>query len=328
MKGILQMDDFLKSFLHYKDINYKESSMETNKKILPKTKDNVSFLYLEYCKIERQDYGIIAIRGDEQIFIPVANLNTLLIGPGCSVTHGAINVISASGCNVVWCGDHMTRFYSFDAAEIRSSKNLLTQIEYFSTDENRLKIVRKMYRKRYKDVPVNDLSLKELRGIEGIKVKETYKFYAKFYKVKWTIRKSQINEEQDLINEILTYLNQMLYAICHGIILSLGFSPAIGFIHTGNMESFVFDVADFYKEELIIPLAFQIHNKLPEDFKQGYCRTKFREMVIEKKLMSRITGDLLTLFSSSDDEIDVSVDELWDLNSLVPGSTNYGGAES
>lgn len=95
--------------------------METNKKILPRTKDNISFLYLEYAKIEREDYAIVAIRTDQRILIPIATINVLLLGPGTSITHGAVNIISASGCNIVWCGDHMTRFYSFDAAEIRNA---------------------------------------------------------------------------------------------------------------------------------------------------------------------------------------------------------------
>lgn len=303
--------------------------METNKKILPRAKDNISFLYLEYCKIEREDCAIIAIQGEEKVLIPIATINTLLIGPGTSVTHGAINIISASGCNIVWCGDHMTRFYSFDAAEIRNSKNLLKQIDFYADETNRLHIIRKMYKKRFEDLDVSTLSLKELRGIEGTKMKETYKFYAKLYKVKWKFRDSKISpfEEQDKINQIITTLNQMLYAICHGVILSLGFSPSIGFIHTGNVESFVFDIADFYKETIIIPLAFKIHSSITSENLSYMCRSNFRENIIDKKLMTQISKDVLLLFSSDDEVNSLSINELWNIDELLPGNKNYGGDE-
>lgn len=300
--------------------------METNLKILPRAKDCISFLYLEYAKIEREDYAIVALRETGKVLIPIATINTLILGPGTSITHGAINVISASGCNILWCGDHMTRFYSFDAAEIRNSKNLLKQIEYYSDPDQRLNVVRKIYKKRFDDLDLDKMTLKELRGLEGIKVKETYKFYAKIYKVKWKFRDSRMagNEKQDMINQIITILNQMLYAICHGIILSIGFSPSIGFIHTGNMESFVFDVADFYKESIIIPMAFQIHDSVKPENVNLISRKKFREVIVEKKLITQIVNDVSSLFKSDNEDIDYSVNELWDVDKLIPGSINYG----
>lgn len=303
--------------------------MEVNKKILPRAKENISFLYLEYSKIEREDYAIVAVQSEHRVLIPIATINILLLGPGTSITHGAINVISSSGCNIVWCGDHMTRFYSFDAAEIRNSKNILKQIDFYSDEAKRLYIIRKMYSHRFDGIKVDSLSLSELRGIEGIKVKETYKFYAKIHKVKWVCRNYKVSalNEQDKINQILTILNQMLYAICHGIVLSLGFSPSIGFIHSGNMESFVFDIADLYKETIIIPLAFKIYSSVTSDNINYICRMRFREIIVEKKLMSQITKDLLSLFATDEKDITYSINEIWNISDLLPGGINYGEDE-
>lgn len=300
--------------------------METNKKILPKSEDNISYLYIEYAKIEREDFAIVIIRDEYKILVPVAKLNTLMLGPGTSITHGAVNVISSSGCNIIWCGDHMTRFYSYDDAEIRNSKNLLKQIEYYANEEKRMQIVRKMYKKRFKDIDVNSLSLKELRGIEGINVKEVYKFYAKVYKVKWSGRNSKVKDidRDDFINFAITILNQSLYAICHGIILSLGFSPAIGFIHTGNMESFVFDISDFYKENIIIPMAFRLHSSFTSENIERICRKEFRKEIVNKRLVTVITRDVLNLFNENEKDIDYSVNTLWDIDQVIPGGKNYG----
>ena len=300
--------------------------METNLRILPNADDRISFLYIEYAKIERQDFAIVIIQKEKKVLVPISTINVLLLGPGTSITHGAVNIIAASGCNIVWCGDHMTRFYSFDAAEIRNSKNLLKQIDCYSNESKKIDIIRKMYKKRYSEIDIKDLTLKELRGFEGIKVKETYKFYAKMYKVPWKFRNSKLTsfEEQDLINKIITVLNQMLYAICHSIILSIGFSPSIGFIHTGNIESFTFDISDLYKENIIIPLAFNIYKKVNEDNFDFIVRSEFRKVIVDKKLIKIIVNDIFSLFKVDGEGNEVSVNVLWDTNELLQGNKNYG----
>lgn len=311
-------------------LNYftKGEYMETNLKILPRVDSRISFLYIDYAKIEREDYAIVAIQRSEKLLIPIATIHTLWLGPGVSITHGAINIIASSGCHIVWCGDHGTRFYSFHSGT-RNSKNLLKQIEYFSSEEKKLYIIRKMYAKRFKDVDVKELNLKELRGLEGTQVRETYKFYAKLYKVKWKFRNANITsfEEQDLINQIITILNQYLYGICHGAILSLGFSTAIGFIHTGNMNSFIFDVSDFYKEKYIIPLAFKIYHSVNQETIDSDCRKYMRELIVENKLLSKIVKDILALFNTDDKEPELSINEIWDPFENLPGSVNYGNSD-
>lgn len=300
--------------------------METNLRILPSADDRISFLYIEYAKIERQDFALIIIQKDSKVLVPISTINVLLLGPGTSITHGAVNIIAASGCNIVWCGDHATRFYSFDAAEIRNSKNLLKQIDYFSNESTKINIIKKMYKKRYSELEIDKLTLKELRGYEGVKVKETYKFYSKLYKVPWKFRNSKLTifEEQDLINKIITVLNQMLYAICHSIILSIGFSPSIGFIHTGNIESFTFDIADLYKENIVIPLAFSIYKKINTDNFDFIIRSEFRKIIVDKQLIKTIVKDIFSLFRADKEGNEISVNVLWDFNELLEGNKNYG----
>lgn len=131
--------------------------METNLKILPRVADRISFLYLEYAKIEREDYAIAVTQADKKVLVPIATINVLILGPGTSITHGAMNVISASGCSVIWFGDHGSRFYTYAEAGVRNSKNLLKQIEYYSDDDKKLMIVRKMYKKRFRDLKITDI---------------------------------------------------------------------------------------------------------------------------------------------------------------------------
>ena len=62
---------------------------------------------------------------------------------------------------------------------------------------------------------------------------------------------------------------------------------SVGFIHTGKPLSFVYDVADVYKFETVVPIAFRIASRQPLKPEQAVrigCRDIFRET----KLLQRI----------------------------------------
>ncbi|MEJ7689327.1 MAG: CRISPR-associated endonuclease Cas1 [Nocardioidaceae bacterium] len=60
----------------------------------------------------------------------------------------------------------------------------------------------------------------------------------------------------DTVNEALNYANTALYGVVQGIIGALGMSPGLGIVHEGNPRAFVLDIADLYKTDVTIPLAF------------------------------------------------------------------------
>ena len=92
--------------------------------------------------------------------------------------------------------------------------------------------------------------------MEGFRVNRLYDEMAQKYKVGWKGRSYKPGkfELSDITNKILTSTNTALYGVLTSAIHSMGYSPHIGFIHSGSPLPFVYDMADLYKD------AFCIHS--------------------------------------------------------------------
>jgi len=74
-------------------------------------------------------------------------------------------------------------------------------------------------------------------------------------------------------------------------VLAAGYSPAIGFIHTGKPLSFVYDIADLFKFETIVPEAFRIAARHPADPEREVrlaCRDAFRKSRVLDRIIPLI----------------------------------------
>jgi len=109
----------------------------------------------------------------------------------------------------------------------------------------------------------------------------------------------------DPVNRALSAANSCLYGLCHAAILSSGYSPAIGFIHTGKQLSFVYDIADLYKAELTIPLAFRIARDPPSDLERC-VRLSLRDIFRESKLVQRIIPDIRLVLGDTGQDTDTA----------------------
>ena len=122
----------------------------------------------------------------------------------------------------------------------------------------------------------------------------------------------------------------MLYGLCHAAVVSLGYSPGLGFIHTGKQLSFVYDIADLYKVETTIPAAFTAVNAAPEptDDLSKAVRLQCRARFANAKLLSRIPKDIAWLLKDSEIERRdnaQTVGQLWDdREDSIGGGVNYG----
>ena len=191
---------------------------------LPKLRDSLSFLYIEHAIIEQDNLSIRAIRADGTVPIPIAAMTVLMLGPGVSITHAAIKAICDNGCTVVWCGENASRFYAVGMGETRSADNLLHQATLCMDEKRHMQVVRKMYERRFPDMDCSDLSLSQIRGMEGVRVREAYRLFSKQYGVPWTKRdyKTTSWEDASPINRALSTANNVLYSICQGAIVSMG----------------------------------------------------------------------------------------------------------
>lgn len=260
---------------------------------LPKLRDSLSYLYIEHAVLERRDGALLVLQETGRTAIPAANLCLLLLGPGTTVTHAVIKLLAESGCSVLWTGEDMAQLYAQGLGETRRGYHLLHQAAVASDPRRRIQVVLNMYAMRFSDALSPDLSLEQIRGMEGARVRAAYQAASRQYGVPWQGRNYDRRNwnASDPINRALSAANAVLNGICHAAIVSGGYSPSIGFVHTGKMLSFVYDIADLYKAELTIPLAFQTVAEGSEHVETRVrmaCRERFRE----EKLLERILPDI------------------------------------
>jgi CRISPR-associated protein Cas1 len=263
---------------------------------LPKLRDSLSYLYIEHAIVDRRDSSIEFIQKEGRTPVPVAALCVLMLGPGTSISHAAVKVLAENGCLIVWTGEDVTRCYAQGLGETRKGNHLLRQAELVSDPVKRMRVVRRMYQKRFSEPLDPNLSLEQMRGMEGSRVRSTYYQASQTYGVPWQGRRYDRSNwgNADPINRALSAANALLNGICHAAIVSGGYSPGLGFIHTGRQTSFVYDIADLYKTEITIPIAFQTVSESSQHIDsrvRSACRQKFKEV----KLLERILPDIDTL---------------------------------
>lgn len=298
---------------------------------LPKLRDSISYIYVEHSVIEQEDSSIVAIRKDGRIPIPVSSVTCLMLGPGTHVTHAAIKAAAEHGCMIAWCGENGLRFYAAGMGETRSSANLLRQATLCTNPDSRLAVAKRMYIRRFGSLSNPDYTLQQLRGMEGIRVREAYKLAARSTGVSWSVRNYKKDDwnAQDPVNRALSEANSLLYGICQAAIISLGYSPGLGFIHTGKQLSFVYDIADLYKVEVTIPAAF-LSVRYPGNDLSAAVRANCRKYIQQIHLLKRIPEDIEWIFCLPDSEQRESlpVGNLWDPEGEIAGGVNHHGDES
>lgn len=241
-------------------------------------KDRITFVYVERCKISR-DNGAITVHDEQGTkAIPAAMITTLLLGPGTDISHRAVELIGDAGVTIIWVGEHGVRFYASGRALTNHSTLLLKQAKYVSNEKLHVQVARKMYQLRFPEEDVSKLTMQQLRGREGSRIRKIYKQQSEKWNVKWNGRNydPEAYEKGDTVNKSLSAGNACLYGIAHAVICALGCSPGLGFVHVGHELSFVYDIADLYKAEITIPIAFEIASGLIEDV-DGETRRKVRD---------------------------------------------------
>ena len=298
---------------------------------LPKVRDSFTYLYAEHCKIEQDDKAIALYDVNGKTPVPCASLTLLLVGPGTSITHSAIKTLADSGCLVMWTGEGGVRFYAQGMGETRAARNLLRQSWLCSIPSLRLKVVRKMYEIRFTETLSPELTLQQIRGKEGVRVRDAYAKASRETGVEWSGRSYNRTDWKDSspINRALSSANSCLYGVVQAAIVSAGYSTALGFIHTGKMLSFVYDIADMYKAEITIPLAFKLTAESEDDLERR-VRHSLRDMFHQEKLLARIIPDIdnvLTVPIDEEDSIydfdDAAPGDLWDFGGTIEGGKNY-----
>ena len=294
---------------------------------LVRAQDRLSFLYVERCIVHRDGNPITASDERGTVHIPTASLGALLLGPGCNVSHQAMVLLAESGSTAVWVGEQGVRYYAHGRGLAQSSRLLEAQAAAVTNQSARLKVARAMYELRFPEDDVSHLTMQQLRGREGARVKRLYRMHAERTGVSWTRRDYDTADfaGSSAINQALSAATTCLYGITHAVIVALGCSPGLGFIHTGHSRSFVFDVADLYKGEIAVPVAFDVVRDEPDDI-PAETRRAVRDSVRGGHLLTRCARDIRALLLPPDevDDQDWNVVSLWDgADRTVAGGVSY-----
>lgn len=286
---------------------------------LVRAEDRISFLYLERCTVHRDGNALTAQDDRGIVHVPAATIGALLLGPGTRVTHQAMMLMAESGSTCVWVGEQGVRYYAHGRTLTNSSRLMEAQARLVTNQSSRLRVARAMYAMRFPDEDVTGLTMQQLRGREGARVKRIYRAESDRTGVEWSRRDYNPEDfnESDAVNQALSAATTCLYGVTHAVIVALGCSPALGFVHTGHARSFVYDIADLYKAELAIPVAFDVAATHETDDVPGEARRRMRDRIYEAKLLTRTTRDLYRLLAENPDEADEQPD--WDVIQLWDG---------
>ena len=263
---------------------------------LPRIADRMSFVYLEHCLINRQDSAITATDQEGTVHIPAASISALMLGPGTSISHRAMELIGNAGASVVWVGEKGVRCYAHGRPLTHSASLLINQASLVSNTRSRVAVARQMYALRFPGEDVSRMSMQQLRGREGARVREAYRQASKESGVPWSKRTYDPNafDDADPINQALSAAHACLYGLVHAVIVALGCSPGLGFVHTWHERSFVYDIADLYKAQVTIPVAFAVVAQGTEDL-PARTRRAARDAIWEHRILERAARDITDL---------------------------------
>lgn len=306
------------------------SEAPITRQALARISDRISFLYAERCVVNRDGNSLTITDQRGVAYAPATQVAALLLGPGTKIIYAAMALLGDAGVTTLWVGERGVRYYAHGRPPAKSSRMTEIHTQVISNQRKRLDCARRMYALRFPGEDVSRLTMSQLRGREGARMKRIYAAEAERTGVYWNRRSYDPNDfdSSDPINQALTAGSAALYGIAHAVIAALGFIPALGVVHTGTDRSFVYDVADLYKAEISIPAAFDAVAAQQGNLSVE-VRRRIRDKVVSHRLMPRMVRDLKALFDIPD-ELLVSDAELmlWSELEVIASGVNWAEEES
>ena len=256
-------------------------------------------MFVRRGQVDVLDGAFVLVDGTGTRFqIPVGGLVCLMLEPGTRVSHAAVGLAARAGTLLVWCGESGVRLYASGQPGGARADRLLWQARLALDETARLKVVRKMFALRFGEEPPAKRSVDQLRGIEGARVRKLYELHAQQNGVTWKRRAYDRGDwdAADLPNRALSAATACLHGLSEAAVLAAGYAPAIGFLHTGRPLSFVYDIADLFKMETVVPAAFKIAGRaarehLGQSVEQAVrheCRDAFRKTGLLTRIIPTI----------------------------------------
>lgn len=285
---------------------------------LPRMADRISFLSLDRARIVQGRTGVLGVLEDgKEVPIPGGSLAVLLLGPGVSITTPALRTLANSGCVTIASTGAGDGCYTTAVPLTSSGAWACAQATVWSDPEKRTTAAKYLYAQRFDDELPADVSIAALRGIEGRRMKHIYREHAA--RVGLSGWRRRVDDEPGTANANLNLANSVLYGVAASVCGALGLSPALGIIHQGDANAFLFDLADCFKTSVSIPAAFTASRR-PDA--ANATLSAVRHALKRRRVLKNMTELCLTMLEphlprTSDTDV------LYDDHGTVPGHTNY-----
>ena len=224
--------------------------------------DRHGLVWLDRGKLEVEDGCLRFVtaggsldRGNYQI--PHQSTSAVLLGPGSSVTHDALRLLARHGCVLCAIGDGGVRHYTAPPLAPDTSALARRQVNLWSKYETRMEVARRMYTHRFGEI-VRTRDIEVLRGMEGARIKRAYITAASRFDIQWNGRRYDRKNPMatDLPNQALNHAAVTVQAAATIAVSATGTLPQLGFVHEDSGQSFVLDIADLRRHDIVLDIAF------------------------------------------------------------------------
>lgn len=186
-------------------------------------KDRASLVFVERARLDVQDGAFVAVNADgTRTHIPVGGLAGIMLEPGARISHAAVALAARAGTLITWIGEAGVRLYSAGQPGGARSDKLLWQAALALDPAARLRVVRRMYERRFGEAAPERRSIAQLRGIEGVRVRKSYELLARTHGVNWTRRSYDVAdwEAGDVPNRCLSAATACLHGLTEAAVLA------------------------------------------------------------------------------------------------------------
>lgn len=237
--------------------------------------------------------------------IPFQMVSCILLGPGSTISHDALRLLARHGTGLIATGDDGVRMYASMPFGPGDSILARRQVRAWSdAGGKRIACARQMYAWRLGEVvPSSDIAV--LRGIEGSRMKETYRRLAVQFGVEWQGRRYDRSDPEgaDHPNQAINHAATAVEAAAMIAVTSAGVLPQLGFIHEDSSNAFVLDIADLFRDTITLPIAFSAAREVrrnPGQTIESVTRRMAGSVLRREKVVPGMIDRIKELFRADD----------------------------
>lgn len=272
--------------------------------------DRHGLLWLEYGKLSVEDGTLRFVAAKSETLdagdyaIPYQAVSMILLGPGTSLTQDVLRLCARHGTLIAAVGEGGVKSYTAPPMGHGRSDVARRHADRWADPALRLDTARRLYAWRFgRILPHRDIET--LRGIEGARIKESYKLVAQRFGIHWQGRRydRQNPNAADLPNQALNHAATFVEAAADLAVAAVGALPPLGFIHEDSSNAFTLDVADLYRVDLTLPLAFAAVRAFQAGETENLereVRRRATKLFRQEKLIPRMIDRIKELFDVDD----------------------------